>query len=313
MERELWPELSRAVDAVAAAWRESSKRYTHPTAQIVRVHLWSVLHDRPTCWACDPANWPAWARPARAGADAGAGAGATPTLPDQSTMSRRKRTKPFERFMDAVGARLSGRPSASSLLKRLDGKALPVAAHSKDRDAAWGRGAGQQSNGYKLHAVWSDRPMPEQWAVTPLDVCEKRVARRLLKRLGGSGGYVLADAYYDASDLHDRAAHVNHQLVAPRRMPGTGLGHCYQSPHRLRSIAITEPPAGVNPFGPSLRTERDQVERDFGNVSSFGGGLTCLPAWARRVWRVRPWVHGKLLVNAARIRRLRRRRKAVDA
>src|SRR2546430_10262682 len=34
------------------------------------------------------------------------------------------------------------------------------------------------SSDLKLHAIWSDRPMPEQWAVTPLDVCEKRMARR---------------------------------------------------------------------------------------------------------------------------------------
>src|SRR5688572_21189991 len=122
MEREHWSELSQAVSEVAARWRES-RRYTHPTALVVRVHLWSVAHDRPTCWACDPDSWGDRTRP-----DA---------LPDQSTMSRRKRTKPFERFMGAVGARLAGRPSAVLVsVKRIDGKALPVASHSADRDAA---------------------------------------------------------------------------------------------------------------------------------------------------------------------------------
>lgn len=58
-------------------------------------------------------------------------------------MSRRTRGKLFERFMAAaVGARLAGRPS-SAVVKRTDGKALAVAAHSKDRDAAWGRGRGR--------------------------------------------------------------------------------------------------------------------------------------------------------------------------
>lgn len=293
MERERWAELSRAVGEVAARWSES-RRYVHSTALVVRVHLWSVLHDRPTNWACDAGNWDARTRPA--------------ALPDQSTMSRRKRTKLFGRFMDAVGERLGGPPS-SSPVKRVDGKSLPVAAHSKDRDAAWGRGAGQNMNGYKLHAVWADRPMPEQWALTPLDVCERRVARRMIKRLTG-GGYLLGDAYFDASDLYDRAAHANHRLIAPRRKPGTGLGHCYQSPHRLRSIETTEPPAGVSDFGRSLRCDRVQIERDFGNLTSSGGGLAGLPAWARRIWRVRAWVHGKLLVNAARIRCRRRRLRA---
>lgn len=304
MEREHWAELSQAISEVAGRWRES-RRYTHPTALVVRVHMWSVLHDRPAYWACDPGNWDDRTRPE--------------ALPDQSTMSRRKRTKLFARFMDAVGARLAGRPPAALVtVKRLDGKALPVAAHSRDRDAAWGRGAGQQSNGYKLHLVWAGRPMPEDWAVAPLDVCEKRVARRFAKRLAGAG-YLLADAYYDASDLYDLAAAADHQLVAPRRASsrGKGLGHCYQSPHRLRCIGMLEPPAvppggtpPVNGFGRSLRDDRRRIERDLGNLTGFGGGLAGLPAWARRIWRVRAWVHGKLLVNAARIRCLRRR---VDA
>ena len=301
MERECWSELSQAICEVAARWARESARFTHPTALVVRVHLWSVLHDRPTRWACDPRHWDARTRP--------------PALPEQSTMSRRKRSDAFERFMDAVGARLAGLPS-SALLKRVDGKALPVAAHSTDRDAAWGRGAGQDANGYKLHAIWSDRPMPEQWALTPMNVCERRMARRMVKRLpgggggGGGGGYLLADAYYDDSRLHDLAAAANHQLVAPRRASsrGKGLGHCYQSPYRLRCIDMTEPPACVgNAFGPSLRDARRQIERDFGNLCGFGGGLAGLPAWARRIWRVRAWVHAKLLINAARIRHRRRR------
>jgi len=293
MERECWSELSQAICEVDARWQKS-RRLTHPTALIVRVHLWSVLHDRSTRWACEPDHWDARTRPAAA-------------LPDQSTLSRRKRTTAFEQFMTAVGVRLAGKPSAA-LLKRVDGKALAVAAHSKDRDAAWGRGAGQDANGYKLHAIWAERPMPEQWALTPLNVCEKRMARRMVKRLGGAG-YLLADSYFDDSLLHDQAAANHHQLVAPRRLSsrGKGLGHCYQSPHRLRCIDITESPAQVNAaFGLSLRNARRQIERDFGNLCGFGGGLGALPAWARRIWRVRACVHGKLLINAARIRCLRR-------
>jgi len=256
------------------------------------VHLWSVLHERPTCWACDPLSWDPRTRPA--------------TLPDQSTMSRRQRTVLFERFMAAVGQRLSGKPSAA-LIKRVDGKPLPVAAHSKDRDARWGRGAGQEARGYKLHAIWADRAMPEQWALTPLNVCEKKMARRMVKRLRG-GGYLLGDSFFDDSKLHDFCHAANHQLVASRRLSsrGKGLGHCYQSPHRLRCLDITEPPAQLNAFGRGLRENRKQIERDFGNLCSFGGGLAHLPPWSRRIWRVRHLVHAKLLINAVRIR-LRRR------
>ena len=46
MERELWSELSAAVAEADASWLEP-RRYVHPTAAIVRVHLWAALHDRP--------------------------------------------------------------------------------------------------------------------------------------------------------------------------------------------------------------------------------------------------------------------------
>jgi IS5 family transposase len=229
MERE-WAELSATIGRVDARWKDSAV-LTYRTAVIVRVHLWSVIHDRPACWACEAKQWDWRTRPA--------------ALPDQSTMSRRmrgKHGKQFYAFLDAVTAQISAAPGGAgllSMLKCMDGKPLTVAAHSTDPDASWGRGAGQQSKGYKLHAIRSNGPMPEQWAVTPLNVDERVVARRLIKRLNGAG-YVLCDAMYDAADLHERAAAVNHQLVCPRGKPGTGLGHRRQSRHRLRCIDMLE-------------------------------------------------------------------------
>lgn len=302
MERELWSELTAAVAEVEASWREP-RRYGHPTASVVRVHLWAALHDRPVSWACKAEHWLPL-RPA--------------VLPDQSTMSRRTRGehgKGFEAFYAAVGEALERRGAAGAEvsrllhLRRLDGKPLPVAAHSTDRDARWGRGAGQRAKGYKLHAVTSaGRATPEQWAVAPLDVDERVVARRFAARLTGAG-YVLADAMYDAADLHERCAAANHRLLAPRGKPGGGFGHRRQSRWRLRCVAQLEVPPGGSRFGRRLHGEhRGHVERDYGNLVGFGGGLTCLPPWARRIWRVRHWVHAKLLINAARIVRLRRLR-----
>jgi IS5 family transposase len=302
VERE-WAELSAAISRVDVNWRDDP-RLVHRTATIVRVHLWAVVHDRPISWACDPRRWEARARPAR--------------LPDQSTMSRRTRGRhgrQFHAFLDAVAAVLDG-PSRRARAGRLvsvaavDGKALHVAAHSTDRDARWGRGTGQRAKGYKLHALVDATrraAMPLQWAVTPLNVDERAIARRFVQRLGdGPGGYVLADALYDAADLHERSAAADRQLVCPRGKPGGGLGHRRQSRHRVRSIALTEPPARLNGFGPALLNQRRGIERGFGNLTSFGGGLQGLPAWVRRIWRVRAWVYGKLLVNAARIRHLER-------
>ncbi|HWE92884.1 MAG TPA: hypothetical protein VG269_02815, partial [Tepidisphaeraceae bacterium] len=53
------------------------------------------LHDRPVCWACEAKNWKPAARP--------------PTLPDQSTMSRRARRADFMAFLQRVGERLNGK------------------------------------------------------------------------------------------------------------------------------------------------------------------------------------------------------------
>src|SRR5688500_4265370 len=96
MERELWSELAAAVAAVGASWREP-RRYVHPTATVVRVHLWAALHDRPVSWACQPEHW----LPLRPG-----------PLPDQSTVSRRTRGrhgKHFEAFCAAAGEALERR------------------------------------------------------------------------------------------------------------------------------------------------------------------------------------------------------------
>ena len=112
----------------------------------------------------------------------------------------------------------------------------------------------------------------------------------------------MGDGHYDASWLHDVCKHHNHVLVSPRAKPGTGKGHHYQSPQRLRSIQLLEPPAGINGFGPALYRSRTTIERQFSQLTCFGGGLAALPSWVRRIWRVRNWVWAKLLINAARIR-----------
>jgi hypothetical protein len=227
MEPELWAELSAAISAVQRRTK-FNPRDTHPTALVIRVHLWAALHDRPTSWACDARHWTDRTRPA--------------ALPDQSTMSRRTRRKDFEEFLGLLGRRLGGGGGGGGkggggkgggLVRVVDGKPLELPNHTTDPDAAWGRGVSRTSVGYKLHAVW--RPgaaMPDaSFAVTPLDACEKQLASRLAKRLGGgggtAGGYLLGDAHYDASWLFDASAAATAcawSARAPSRAPGWGTG-----------------------------------------------------------------------------------------
>jgi hypothetical protein len=277
MERELWKLLYFVATQLDKPWGH----WKYSTADIVVVYLWCVIADRPMCWAVEKGNWPKDLCP--------------PCLPSQATLSRRLRqaeTQQLMTQMERTWVTLAG--LAGSWIRVIDGKPLTVSSVSKDADASYGHAAGGMARGYKLYAVWSSGPLPLAWGLAPLHVSEQTMARQLIPSLPGSG-YLLGDSLYDNNVLFDLAQAVDHQLLAPKRVPGSGLGHRPQSLHRLRCIELLK-----HRFGQGLYGFRRQIERDFGNLTSFGGGLTCLPAWVRRFPRVRNWVQAKLLVNAAR-------------
>ena len=281
MERELWHPLYRLLKEVAKDFRQ--KYVQIQPWVLVAVMLWAALHDRPVSWACQRRHWSTTTlKPWR--------------LPSPSTMSRRIDGVAVGLLGRALERRLrdSGRPA---LVAFVDGKPLPIGGNGKDPDARFGRGAGCLAKGYKLHTVWSNRAMPEAWEITPLNAGEKAVAERLIGRLE-YGGYLLADGNDDASYLYEAAFDHGYQLVSPCRKAKTpGCGKHYQSPHRLRGLAILQ-----GGFGKALFKARTAIERSFGNATSFGGGLGPLPAWVRGLERVRTWVWAKLLINAVRIR-----------
>src|SRR5947209_794657 len=284
MERELWPLLYRTVREVA---RGFSQKYVQIPGWVLLLTLvWAALHDRPVGWACQPRNWDT--TPYR-----------PPRLPSPSTMSRRVDGLALGLLWRAVEQRLRERSGDHPALAAwLDGKPLPVSGVSKDPDAGYGRGAGTMAKGYKLHTAWAGRALPETWEVTPLNVSEKVVARRLVPQLT-AGGYLLADGNYDANPLFDLAGGQGYQLVTPLpRGANPGSGHHYQSPYPLRSIALMQ-----SPFGKQLYHLPTSIERAYGNATSLGGGLGPLPAWVRGQGRVRTWVWAKLLINAARVLR----------
>jgi hypothetical protein len=277
MERKLWTRLYPIIVAVC-------QRISHPNVVltdrwILLVYFWAVIHDRSTTWACRPINWPDDLCPAR--------------LPSQPTMSRRLRTPHIQWALALILEHLRGDPD-QGLRKCIDGKPLPVGGASKDPDAHWGRGTRGPMKGYKLFALWGPGPVPLAWEVRSADRSESTEADRLIPHLGGCG-YLLGDAIYDCNRLYDLAMRHNHQLIAPPKRPGTGLGHCSQSPHRLRGLELL-----ASPFGQAVDAARDDIERNFGHLTSFGGGLTGLPSWVRRLGRVGMWVEAKLIINGVR-------------
>ena len=276
MERELWMSLyllTRKLGNRTGSWRYS-------TAEVLGVYFWAVVHDRPTNWAIDPNAWPDDIRPE--------------WLPSQSTMSRRLRKPEAVELMTEVEQRLvSLLVLGRYLVHIVDGKALAVSAVSKDRDTGYGRGAGANQKGYKLHAIWSGGPIPVAWALAPMNTSEKTMARHLIPTLSG-GGYLLADVQYDVSYLYDLAAEAGFQLVA-QKTKGRGLGHRRQPPARLRSIELLK-----TEFGQDLYNQRNAIECRFGTLTSAGGGLGPLPAWVRHFNRVRNWVQAKILTIAVK-------------
>ena len=285
MERKLWPLLYHELRETANDFRQ--KYVQIPGWVLVAVSLWAALHDRPVAWACDARNWSTTGlRPRK--------------LPSPSTMSRRAYSVGVGLLWHALEGRLRGRGADPTPIAMLDGKPLPVGGYTEDPDAAYGRGAGVMAKGYKLHTVWSNGVLPDAWEVTSLGVSEKAVAGPLMSRLR-YGGYLLADLNYDSSPLFDRASESGYQLVVPIKHPNAGKGNHYQSPHRLRCIEMMRKGRGLSDFGRTLYGMRTDIERKFGNATSFGGGLGPLPAWVRRLHRVRIWVWAKLLINAARI------------
>jgi hypothetical protein len=290
MDGELWDGLYQLIEGLATR-HVQNPAMQFADAVVVATYAWSVLHDRPVCWACDASNWgqaPDASRPA--------------ALPSQPTMSRRlKHDAGVRRFLQELEQTLAG----SLCLYRLclcwllDAKPLPVGRYSKDPDAAVGHGAGGIDRGYKAHMLWHTAPLPV-WEVRPMNVAEQTIALRLVSRADDDGGYVLADKGYDSGRVHRRCAAHGLQLLAPAQRPrGAGRGHGPQDPHRRHTLEMLR-----RPMGQDLRRLRYQVEQRFGHLCSFGGGLSPLPAWVRRLRRVRQWVQMKLVINALRMQRV---------
>lgn len=277
MERELWMALYHVVRSLERFewWRLERWR----DREIVAVHAWAVLHDRPTSWACDMRNWPTGLWPYR-------------RLPSQSTMSRRLRTTEVQRLLHVMEQHLGRLSAGPEWVSTVDGKPLVVGTHSKDGDSRWGRAGRGFAKGYKLHAVYTSAPIPKSWEVTPMNVGEPEVAARLIPAAKG-GGYLLGDKQYDSNPLHEVARAAGYQLVAQRKRPQTGLGHREHSEGRFRSMALLR-----KEFGKALYRCRENIERQFGWLTSHAGGLLPLPSWVRRAHRVQCWVQAKLIIHA---------------
>ena len=311
MEGQLWRALYAVVMPLGKTHSFKGKKFSDTWVALTQ--LWAVLHDRPTSWACNQDNWPESER--------------WHSIPSQSTMSRRLRTVGVLTLLTQAESALRER-LPRSVSKWIDAKPLPVGGASTDRDARAGRGARGTDRGYKLHTVMDAAAgVPDAWTLAAMCDNEKAVARKTVPAAAAAPApapapmlYAAADNEYDGNEMFELVANATaaasgcaaQLVVKPRRLArkAGAPGHRPQSPRRIRgtelSCAYDNPlnPLGradVPPtFGQQLLTDRAGIERRFGLMGNFGGGLSPLPNWVRRPRRVACWVQCKLLVFLAR-------------
>lgn len=303
MDRELWRIVLQAVQQVSrqlAREQPPLRRPRYADWLIVAMYLWAVAHDRSQSWACDRSHYSSVFRPRGA-------------LPSISQFNRRVSSPRTQQILQRVHERLAG-DLAATALSYLDGLPLRVGLASKDRDAARGHVMGGFARGYKLHAWMSeDRRIP-LWSVMPLNVGEVPVAELLVHHSGefSPRSLTLADQNYDADALHRGVAqHQGRLLLWPKGPPTLQERH----PVNVRAMGPARRELiGVAHARPVLLQmvyrQRVNAEGILGNLCSYGGGLASLPAWVRRLPRVRRWVGAKIILYHARVRLRQQHRRA---
>lgn len=279
MDKDVWRMLTAAVRSADRRAPRHGRRMQFSDQQIARMYLWSVGHDRPLCWACDHRHYNTLFRPRQ--------------LPSVSQFCRRVKTPRVQALLNGVHAYLT-RSETSPSLSFLDGKPLPVSWCSRDPDARVGFATKGFAKGYKLH-VWatSDDRIPG-FSVRPMNEGEAQVARGLAS--GICGGLVMADAH-----LYQALGRRGAQLLTPLKRIAVNPGPLHRmGPERRLAIQLHRCLQEKNYR--LLLERRDQVERIFSALSCFGGGLTCLPSWVRRLDRVTRWVSAKIDIYHARLK-----------
>jgi hypothetical protein len=170
---------------------------------------------------------------------------------------------------------------------------LVIGNSSGDRQAGYGRAARGKAKGYKFYAIMDSRGGLDAWRVCPMNVSEKKMARRLIRDVPGPG-YLIGDGEYDDAALYALAAQQQCQLLAPKRA-GKGMGHRRQRAERLRGIELQQ-----HAFGQGLLHDRAAIDRFFGSWNSSFCGIKHLPPWVRTHRRVHRWVQAKLIIHYVR-------------
>ncbi len=273
MESELYKKVYQIVMEV---YRKTNlKRIKFTDADIALTYLWAVLHDRPTCWACNKKNWPIYYR--------------RRSLPDASTMCRRLKTIGVEQLLKDVEKR-TVKVNDRSLCRWIDAKGLLISNSSGDKQAGYGFAGGGMGKGYKLYAIADSTQGFVHWTIRSMNCKESIVAQELINKLEPEG-YLVGDGAYDVNKLYDLADSRHVRLIAPQRIRNArGLGKRKHSPWRVKMIGRLH-----SSFIQGMLKARVEIEHMFGYLTNISFGLKPLPNWVRGVFRVENWVRAKMI------------------
>jgi hypothetical protein len=285
MDTDVWKVLAAAANAVARSIPPLNANTQYSDALILKMYLWAALHERPLCWACQRAHYTSRFRPRR--------------LPSVSQFCRRVQAARFATLLGRLHTRLTRRNAEQPGVLIVDGKPLLVSRCSRDPDARCGWAINGFGVGYRLHALTSHDGRILAFQVQPLNVGEAKVAREELVPLAPPQCVALADANYDSRHLYNAFGHGRVQLFTPlKRIAVRPAAQRKMGPFRRLAAALSQQaPAAYR----KLLDLRGGVERIFSALTCCAGGLHSLPAWVRRLSRVRRWVAAKIAIYHARL------------
>jgi hypothetical protein len=243
---------------------------------VVLIYFLAVLRDRSLRWAHERRNWPLWMRRLQ--------------RPSYSQLMRRLKTRSVLTLIAHLNLEFrAALPSGSD--KFCDGKPLVVGGFSKDPDAAGGKIPAGYARGYKAHVIVDACGAVDLFTLTSLDAGEPTVTAQMLQWINFRGVTLRGDSNYDSNRLYAAAAEHGGRLIAPRKKPGTGLGHDEHHPHRL--LAIHQLELDDDALRRHQR-HRIRVEQALGHLTNLPFGLSPLPNFVRRKKRVALWVLAKI-------------------
>jgi hypothetical protein len=252
---------------------------TYGDGLVALVYFFGALNGRSVLWASNQENWPLWCRRLK--------------LPSCSQLNKRLKTLSILSLINQINIQLRER-LGHGLEKVVDGKPLVVGGYSHDPDARLGKVPDGWARGYKLHVVIDIASGAiDGFAVTALDAGESTVLKQMIPTLQLCGVTLRGDANYDSNSTYQMVSQAGGRLIAPRRKPGTALGHQPHHPHRLNAIAELE---GSPSISAAHKRSRNRVEQVLGHLTNLPFGLAPLPNFVRRLSRVSLWVTAKIIL-----------------